>query len=212
MKSLGLWFQQGPWKRGVRMDDKYKLLEQDHRFPSGKWTGFFIQKNPPLGKQWMDLQCMFVQGVITASGNDLVGAFVFKGNYETVSGKCSWNKIYKGGHPVYYEGFNEGKGIWGTWLIEDKEKSINLKGGFHIWPEGMLVPEDEELVAELELPANIGSLKKPALASTRAWLLAGNSNHDWCASIAPLDSEVKGNICKYADGHFREGLCIRSDF
>ena len=167
MKSLGLWFQQGPWKRGVRMDDKYKLLEQDHRFPSGKWTGFFIQKNPPLGKQWMDLQCMFVQGVITASGNDLVGAFVFKGNYETVSGKCSWNKIYKGGHPVYYEGFNEGKGIWGTWLIEDKEKSINLKGGFHIWPEGMLVPEDEELVAELELPANIGSLKKPALASTR---------------------------------------------
>jgi len=61
------------------MDDKFKALEQDARFPSGKWTGFFVQKNPPLGKQWMDLQCMFEKGIITASGNDIVGAFTLKG-------------------------------------------------------------------------------------------------------------------------------------
>ena len=150
------------------MDDKFNALEQDSRFPSGKWTGFFVQKNPPLGKQWMDLQCMFEKGVITASGNDIVGAFTFKGHYDTTTGKCSWNKIYKGNHPVYYEGYNEGKGIWGTWLIEDKANAITLKGGFHIWPEGMLVSEDEDLVAELELPANNGTFKKPQLVPAKA--------------------------------------------
>jgi hypothetical protein len=30
---------------------------------------------------------------------------------------------------VFYRGFREGKGIWGTWEIK-----IWLHGGFHIWP------------------------------------------------------------------------------
>ena len=82
------------------MDDKFNQLEQDSRFPSGKWTGFFVQKNPPLGKQWMDLQCVFEKGIITASGNDIVGAFTFKGHYDIATGKCSWNKLYKN---LYYQ-------------------------------------------------------------------------------------------------------------
>jgi len=53
-------------------------------------------------------------------------------------------------------------------LIEDKANAITLKGGFHIWPEGMLVSEDEDLVAELELPANNGSFKKPQLVPAKA--------------------------------------------
>jgi hypothetical protein len=30
---------------------------------------------------------------------------------------------------VFYRGFREGKGIWGTWEI-----TIQFHGGFHIWP------------------------------------------------------------------------------
>jgi hypothetical protein len=30
---------------------------------------------------------------------------------------------------VFYRGFREGKGIWGTWEI-----SVIGHGGFHIWP------------------------------------------------------------------------------
>ena len=53
-------------------------------------------------------------------------------------------------------------------MIEDKANSITLKGGFHIWPEGMMVSEDEDLVAELELPANNGRFEKPAMVPAKA--------------------------------------------
>ena len=45
--------------------------------------------------------------------------------------ECYWTKIYVGAHDVFYQGFREGKGIWGTWKI-----NILGHGGFHIWPRG----------------------------------------------------------------------------
>ncbi len=143
-------------------------FEQDFRFPSGKWTGFFIQKNPPLGKQWMDLLCTFNGGILSATGNDVVGSFVFNGAYDLITGVCKWNKIYVGNKlPVYYEGYNEGKGIWGTWLLEMKENQTTLKGGFHIWPEGMAVTDDDRLSAELEVPIKKEKLKPMLVPSAK---------------------------------------------
>jgi hypothetical protein len=33
-----------------------------------------------------------------------------------------------GGHDVFYKGFREGKGIWGSWEVDE------ATGGFRIWP------------------------------------------------------------------------------
>src|SRR5690606_30265422 len=51
--------------------------------------------------------------------------------YDAASRECYWTKSYVGAHDVYYRGFREGKGIWGTWEI-----TIQYHGGFHIWPRG----------------------------------------------------------------------------
>jgi hypothetical protein len=67
---------------------------------------------------------------MTGAGNDEVGRFVVKGQYDTQSLECWWTKTYVGAHEVFYRGFREGKGIWGTWEI-----TVHDRGGFHIWPK-----------------------------------------------------------------------------
>jgi hypothetical protein len=103
--------------------------ETDPRFPSGAWTGFYLQKERP-GRQWMELDLNFVNGQIRGEGRDPIGNFIVRGLYTLEDGKCHWSKRYVGRHDVAYQGFNEGKGIWGTWEIPPY-----WKGGFHIWPE-----------------------------------------------------------------------------
>ena len=44
-------------------------LEQDSRFPSSEWTGFFLQRHLP-GRQWMDLHLTFHKGEIRGDGRD----------------------------------------------------------------------------------------------------------------------------------------------
>jgi len=79
----------------------------------------------------MDLDLTFANGLMSGDGRDDVGLFLIKGKYDAQSRECHWTKSYLGGHDVFYRGFREGKGIWGTW-------EINLfgHGGFHIWPVG----------------------------------------------------------------------------
>ena len=128
-------------------------LESDPRFPSGPWTGFFLQKAVP-GKHLMDLRLTFAQGVLTGEGRDWVGDFILRGQYELATGKCHWSKRYLGKHDVFYDGFNEGKGIWGTWEISaDQNLGMQLRGGFHIWPEGMRDPTERVLVEHADVPA-----------------------------------------------------------
>jgi hypothetical protein len=131
------------------MDD----LESDPRFPSGPWVGFFVQKFPLVGKQWMELRIKFRSGVLSGEGRDVVGAFVLNGSYALSDGRCYWTKSYVGKHDVLYAGFNEGKGIWGGWEIPAGPAfGIRLRGGFHIWPEGMADPSGESLEAAADLP------------------------------------------------------------
>ena len=95
-------------------------LEPDPNFPSGPWTGFFLQPQLP-GKHRMELQLTFQNGLMTGEGRDWVGVFTIRGRYEIADGKCYWHKRYVGRHDVFYQGFNEGKGIWGTWELVPKE-------------------------------------------------------------------------------------------
>jgi hypothetical protein len=127
--------------------------ETDPRFPSGRWVGFFVQKHPPVGKQWMELRLTFRSGTVTGEGRDLVGRFLVDGNYDLSNGHCRWTKTYLGRHDVHYAGFNEGKGIWGGWEIPvGAASTVRLHGGFHIWPEGMSDPSGDTLAAEADLP------------------------------------------------------------
>jgi hypothetical protein len=126
-------------------------LETDSRFPSGRWTGFFLQKLLP-GRHLMELLLTFRQGTMTGEGRDWVGDFIIRGRYDTADGKCHWTKRYVGKHDVFYQGFNEGKGIWGTWEIAATREYPRQHGGFHIWPEGMADPTGQVLHAEVEEP------------------------------------------------------------
>src|SRR5439155_19368297 len=95
----------------------------------------------------------FKQGRLTGDGRDCVGLFVIHGRYSVEDGKCHWSKRYLGRHDVFYQGFNEGKGIWGRWEISaDQNRGVALHGGFHIWPEGMPDGEHEALHEEADVP------------------------------------------------------------
>jgi hypothetical protein len=126
-------------------------LESDPRFPSGPWTGFFLQRELP-GRHRMELRLTFRHGTLTGEGRDWVGEFTIRGRYDIADGRCYWNKRYKAKHDVYYNGFNEGKGIWGTWEIAATREYPRQHGGFHIWPEGMADPTGSVLHAEAEIP------------------------------------------------------------
>lgn len=136
-------------------------LETDPRFPSGPWTGFFLQPALP-GRHLMELHLTFRHGQITGQGRDWVGKFLIRGRYELTDGKCHWSKRYLGKHDVFYKGFNEGKGIWGVWEIAAEQNlGVTLHGGFHIWPEGMTDPTHPGLSEEADLPLHIDELALP---------------------------------------------------
>jgi len=99
-------------------------------FPSGPWLGFYTY-NGGSRKFRMDLNLTFGGGRMTGFGVDNVGQFVIDGRYDAASKECHWTKSYVGRHEVFYTGFREGKGIWGTWEIRPP-----YRGGFHIWPLG----------------------------------------------------------------------------
>lgn len=128
-------------------------VETDPRFPSGKWVGFWTQTVPIHGRLKQEMILTFHRGEIDGEGRDKVGKFHIRGFYSIEDGKCRWTKRYVGRHDVFYQGFNEGKGIWGTWEIPATEIARHLKGGFHIWPEGMNDPTGSTLAAHADLPA-----------------------------------------------------------
>jgi hypothetical protein len=117
----------------------------DAQFPSGPWTGFY--NYAPGDKHRMDLHLVFKDGSVSGDGNDDIGLFLIRGRYDAASSECHWTKTYPGSHDVYYRGFREGKGIWGTWEI-----GTLAHGGFHIWPKGEPEGETETAVAEAAPP------------------------------------------------------------
>src|SRR5262249_60233201 len=94
--------------------DKRSDLETDPRFPSGPWTGFFLQPLMP-GRHRMELRLTFRGGALTGEGRDRVGDFTITGRYTIADGRCHWTKRYVRRHTAFYNGLNESKDIWGTW-------------------------------------------------------------------------------------------------
>ena len=84
-------------------------------------------------------------------------SFLIRGRYSVDDGKCHWTKRYIGLHDVAYQGYNEGKGIWGLWEIPP-----TWKGGFHIWPEGMGDPTSPHLTEAIDEPAEAPPPPEPA--------------------------------------------------
>jgi hypothetical protein len=123
-------------------------LEADARFPSGPWEGFWLQPVLDKNRHWMELILTFRTGAITGEGRDRVGKFVIRGRYDTDDGSCYWSKRYLGKHDVFYQGYNEGRGIWGTWELKDPP----WRGGFHIWPVGLGDPTQRRTAAEADAP------------------------------------------------------------
>ncbi|HKS38891.1 MAG TPA: hypothetical protein VJW76_16980 [Verrucomicrobiae bacterium] len=117
------------------------------KFPSGPWVGFYTYR--PGDKHRMDLQLSFANGTVTGTGNDDVGLFLINGRYDAAGGECYWTKTYPGSHDVFYRGFREGKGIWGTWEIGN-----DSRGGFHIWPRSASEGEGLTEYAEQSEPVN----------------------------------------------------------
>lgn len=126
--------------------------EQDSRFPSGPWKGFFLQPGSPA-RHWMDLNLSFRQGDMRGEGRDRVGEFLIRGRYDVADGKCWWTKRYIGRHDISYSGYNEGKGIWGTWVWNER-LSATWRGGFHIWPIAMGDPTRQTRAEALDLPVS----------------------------------------------------------
>ncbi len=116
-------------------------------FPSGPWVGFYNYQ--PGDKHRMDLHLSFANAVVTGTGKDDVGPFVVNGRYDAKSCECYWTKTYPGSHDVFYRGFREGKGIWGTWEI-----GVYGHGGFIIWPRSACEGEEVTEYAEQPEPVN----------------------------------------------------------
>jgi len=119
----------------------------DELFPSGPWVGFYNHR--PGDRHRMDMNLTFANGSMAGEGNDDVGRFLIKGRYESATRECHWIKSYVGAHDVFYRGFREGKGIWGTWEI-----AIPYHGGFHIWPRGAEESESQRETAEQVQPVD----------------------------------------------------------
>lgn len=123
--------------------------ETDERFPSGRWTGFWLQP-PVAGRQYMSLHLTFAESTVSGHGSDVIGDFTVAGAYDLRTGQCKFRKAYVGQHTVEYDGCNQGDGmwIWGLWTIGSIDR-----GGFHIWPHGEPDPTGRRLESRADLPA-----------------------------------------------------------
>ena len=112
------------------MESKKGQSEEMHPlFPSGDWEGFYKYPYNILPPGEMNCFLNFQNGVITGGGSDEVGAFNWRGTYDTKALTCIMTKSYTS-HTVSYNGHVDENGIWGNWRIDDFNK-----GGFHIWPK-----------------------------------------------------------------------------
>ena len=127
-------------------------------FKSGPWVGFFVYDGHAQ-RFLMDLRLNFRDGRIDGDGADGISTFAISGFYDTKTMKCGWEKIYPT-HTVNYNGYRDGKGIWGQWKLRQ------YKGGFHIWPLSEGGPpdltqreEEEEIDEVIAQPLVVGPSK-----------------------------------------------------
>lgn len=86
-------------------------------YPSGVWRGYWEQE--VYGRQPMeDFYLKFSNGEVTGQGVDVVGRFIFSGEYDTNTGRVLMVKQYLEKHQVLYDGTPDGEGcIHGRWTV-----------------------------------------------------------------------------------------------
>ena len=129
--------------------------EEDPRFPTGEWEGFYLHGFGMLPRHRMSCVLTFADGKVSGSGLDDVGRFSWSGTYDVSEARCWLHKRYAT-HVVFYDGYVDAHGIWGIWEI-----SKASRGGFKIWPQGLQSSRDEEEQAELSLPTGDFELNDP---------------------------------------------------
>ena len=109
-----------------------KLLsetEQHYLFPSGEWEGFYTNAQGRDATQHpMTFVLNFKKNIVTGIGNDDIGSFSFRGEYDPKNYTFYVHKYYIS-HSAIYQGHVDENGIWGMWSTSDSDR-----GGFHVWP------------------------------------------------------------------------------
>lgn len=126
-------------------------------FPSGVWRGFWVQEQ--WGRQEMEaFELHFRDGEVTGHGKDVIGRFVFHGEYDEKTGHIRMVKQYLGKHQVVYDGRPDGEGsILGKWSITTQVGSLrwDSDGPFRLHPD-VPRPTGDEPIYEIR-PAGEGS-------------------------------------------------------
>jgi len=111
------------------MHEEETAVLDDTTFPSGPWLGYYLYGDA-RERHRMDLDLRFRDGLVDGTGIDDIAPFTIRGHYDRDSLIVTWHKTYAS-HDVWYRGFREGRGIWGTWELP------SARGGFMIWPKGI---------------------------------------------------------------------------
>ena len=109
-------------------NEKHENTETHPLFPSGDWEDFYTYSWSQQ-RHMMDFTLHFQNNTVSGGGSDDVGGFHWLGTYDSVGLRCAMTKYYVR-HTVFYDGYVDENGIWGTWTIEGFGK-----GGFHLWPK-----------------------------------------------------------------------------
>ncbi len=126
------------------------LDEQDPRFPSGPWFGFYRQGGTQ-SRQRFTLR--FRDGTVHGEGKDPVAPFIVTGTYCTDTGVVHLTKSYDN-YRVFYRGTSlPDDGIPGVWTIPYFGGVITDSGEFHIWPDELAMEEVRRLAREEPVPA-----------------------------------------------------------
>lgn len=127
-----------------------ETTEFDLRFPTGEWTGFFIQPDSRR-RHAMELFLRFAVDKISGAGRDRIAEFSISGDYNTSTGGCCWRKQYVQMHRVIYSGQATSGGIIGQCQIPGNPEFWT--GPFFIWPRsaGDLTAEFERAFLEQEM-------------------------------------------------------------
>jgi hypothetical protein len=147
-------------------------LEEDPRFPSGAWTGFFLQYWLP-GRHTTNVDLTCSEGELTGTGRDWVGPYTIDGHYDLATGHCEWTKRYIRKHSVAYRGVNSGRGIWGVWEIRQLAGLYVDRGGFHIWPEGTDVSQESDQTEQAVLAVMRKEFGSPLFRVLRHLFIVG---------------------------------------
>ncbi|MCX5690659.1 MAG: hypothetical protein NTV94_12915 [Planctomycetota bacterium] len=138
-----------PNPKDPSQDSDPGLDEQDPRFPSGPWFGFYRQGGVQSRQRFA---LHFRNGRIRGEGKDPVAPFAVSGSYSNQTGSVFLTKSYKD-YCVHYAGRAEGDGIPGSWTIEFFGGIVCDAGEFHIWPDELAMEELRKLQKEEPVPA-----------------------------------------------------------